>query len=67
MKLEVGNATTEVPPRVQGRGGQERSASVAQAARDLDVQENVLRKWVKEFGEGRARHPKTATYKVTRW
>ena len=24
--------------------------SVAQAARDLDVHENVLRKWVKEFG-----------------
>ena len=28
----------------------ERSVSVAQAARDLDVHENVLRKWVKEFG-----------------
>lgn len=24
--------------------------SVAQAARDLDVHENVLRKWVREFG-----------------
>ena len=24
--------------------------SVAQAARDLDVHENVLRKWIKEFG-----------------
>ena len=24
--------------------------SAAQAARDLDVHENVLRKWVKEFG-----------------
>jgi len=24
--------------------------SVAQAARDLDVHENVLRKWVKDFG-----------------
>jgi len=24
--------------------------SVAQASRDLDVHENVLRKWVKEFG-----------------
>ena len=28
----------------------ERGLSAAQAARDLDVQENVLRKWVKEFG-----------------
>jgi len=28
----------------------DRSVSVAQAARDLDVHENVLRKWVKEFG-----------------
>ncbi len=28
----------------------ERGVSVAQAARDLDVHENVLRKWLKEFG-----------------
>jgi len=28
----------------------ERRVSVARAARDLDVHENVLRKWVKEFG-----------------
>jgi transposase len=28
----------------------DRGVSVAQAARDLDVHENVLRKWVKEFG-----------------
>jgi transposase len=28
----------------------ERRVSVAQAARDLDVHENVLRKWVKEIG-----------------
>jgi len=27
----------------------ERGVSVSQAARDLDVHENVLRKWVKEF------------------
>lgn len=27
----------------------ERGVSIAQAARDLDVHENVLRKWVKEF------------------
>jgi transposase len=28
----------------------DRGVSVAQAARDLDVHENVLRKWVKELG-----------------
>lgn len=28
----------------------ERGVSVAQPSRDLDVHENVLRKWVKEFG-----------------
>ena len=28
----------------------ERGVSVVQAGRDLDVHENVLRKWVKEFG-----------------
>jgi transposase len=28
----------------------ERGVSLAQAGRDLDVHENVLRKWVKEFG-----------------
>lgn len=28
----------------------ERGASVVQASRDLDVHENVLCKWVKEFG-----------------
>lgn len=28
----------------------ERGVSVAQTARDLDVHENVLRKWVKEYG-----------------
>ena len=28
----------------------ERGVSVAQASRDLDVHENGLRKWVKEFG-----------------
>ena len=29
----------------------ERGVAVAQAARDLDVHENVLRKWVREYGE----------------
>ena len=28
----------------------ERGVSVAQAARDLDVHDNVLRKWVREYG-----------------
>jgi transposase len=28
----------------------ERGVSVAQASRDIDVRENVVRKWVKEFG-----------------
>ena len=28
----------------------ERGVAVAQAARDIDVHENVLRKWVREFG-----------------
>jgi transposase len=28
----------------------ERGVSAAQTARDLDVHENVLRKWIKEFG-----------------
>jgi transposase len=40
-------------PSPQDRGGQAcqgRGVSVAQASRDLDVHENVLRKWVKEFG-----------------
>ena len=30
----------------------ERGVSVAQASRDIDVHENVIRKWVKEFGTG---------------
>ncbi len=33
----------------------ERGVSVAQAGRDLGVHENVLRKWVKEFGSDRCR------------
>ena len=28
----------------------ERGVSMAQASRDIDVHENILRKWVKEFG-----------------
>lgn len=33
-----------------GQAGQGTGVSAAQAGRDLDVHENVLRKWVKEFG-----------------
>ena len=29
----------------------ERGVTVAQAARDLDIHENVLRKWVREYGD----------------
>lgn len=34
----------------------ERGVAVAQAAEDLDVQENVLRKWVRELREKPRRH-----------
>ena len=30
----------------------ERGVAVAQAARDLDVHENVLRKWLRDFAAG---------------
>lgn len=33
----------------------ERGVTVAQAARDLDVHENVLREWVKQYREDPAR------------
>ncbi|MBB4124557.1 transposase [Martelella radicis] len=32
----------------------ERGVAVAQAARDLDVAESVLRRWMREFSSGRA-------------
>jgi transposase len=35
------------------RLARERGVSVAQASRDIDVHENVVRKWVKEFGADR--------------
>ena len=53
MEPEVGYAETKVQPRVQVEAVKlvrERGVSVAQAGRDLGVHENVLRKWVKEFG-----------------
>ncbi len=36
-------------PRESVKLVHERGVTVAQAARDLDVHENVLRKWVREF------------------
>ena len=46
MKPEVGREfKVEAVKLVRERG-----VSVAQAGRDLGVHENVLRKWVKEFG-----------------
>ena len=53
MKPEVADATPEVRARESKveavRLIKERGVAVAQAARDLDVHENVLRKWVKEL------------------
>ena len=51
--LGDGNGATTVRSGVQVRGdpaGQGRGVSVVQASRDLDVGENVLRRWIKEFG-----------------
>ena len=52
LEPEDVDATTEVQPRVQARGvklARERGVSVSQAARDLDLHENVARaKWVRE-------------------
>ncbi len=51
MEPEVANATTKVFSGVQGRGGAADQGTGCRPAggRDLDVHENVLRKWVKEF------------------
>ncbi len=52
MKLEVAYAAKTVwrEFKIEAvRLIRDRGVSVAQAARDLDVHENVLRKWVKEF------------------
>ena len=53
MKSEVGHAETKIQPGVQGRSGE-----ACQGARGIGstsrpgpgLHENVLRKWVKEFG-----------------
>ena len=51
-KPEVGyaGAAGSVEFKVKLIRADRRGVSAAQAARDLDVHENVLRKWVKEFG-----------------
>ncbi len=53
MKLERMDATKEVQREYKleaVRLVRERGVGVAQASRDLDVHENVLRKWVREYG-----------------
>jgi len=52
IKPEVVHAETEVQSRVQDRGAQacQGTRGVGEAGRDLGVHENVVRKWVKEFG-----------------
>jgi transposase len=43
----------------------ERGVSAAQSARDLDIHENVLRKWVKEFGSDPAQaFPVTGPFRI---
>ena len=52
MRPEGSHAETEVQSEFEVeavRLVRERGVSAAQVARDLDVHENVLRKWVKEF------------------
>lgn len=53
IEPEVGDEETEVSREFKVEAVKlvrERGVSVAQASRDLDVHENVVRKWVKEFG-----------------
>jgi transposase len=53
MKLEVGHGNEKaIQPGIQAeavRLVKDRGISVPQAVRDLDVHENVLRKWVREL------------------
>jgi transposase-like protein len=52
MKLEAANDKKKIFPRVQIGGGTPGKGSKplhCQTARDLDLHENVLRKWVKNF------------------
>ena len=52
MEPEVRNGTQTIWSRVQARSGELGSGARSergQAARDLDLHENQLRKWVKEF------------------
>ncbi len=58
MELEASNGTQTFQSRVQAGGreaGPGARGSVAQAARDLDVHENQLRKWVRKFTTDPAR------------
>ena len=52
MKPEVGHAETYVSRELKVETVKlvEREISLAQAARDLKLRENMPRKWVKEFG-----------------
>ena len=48
----MADGTTQFQPGVQARGGAVGSGagvSVAQAARDLDLHQNMLRNWVRDF------------------
>ena len=53
VKLEVSNGTTEFLSREfkleAVRLVKERGVAVAQASRDLDLHENVLRKWMRDL------------------
>ena len=51
MEPEVDDGTETIWPRVQTRGGEagSRTRCVCGASRDLDLHENLLRKWVKDF------------------
>ena len=54
-RLEGANGTATVQPGVQSGGGpagEECGVSVVQASRDLDVGENILRRWIKELTSG---------------
>jgi transposase len=53
MELEVSNGETEVSREFKLEAVnlvQERGVTCAQAARDLDINVNMLRRWLKEFG-----------------
>ena len=54
----------DIQPRVQAQAVKlvtERGVVVAQAAKDLDSHENVMRKWVRELRDEPPRRPALAT------